>query len=101
MIVLLLRLLFVWFVVRGVLRLVRGIAEGMRAPVQPKAPQAVPLVRDPVCGTYVVPSSALSAGAGARMKFFCSENCRRRYGSGDALEGSAAAGRRRAPTNAR
>jgi YHS domain-containing protein len=78
-ILLLIRLLFVWFVVRSVLRLWRGIAEGMRGPVEPKAPQAVPLVRDPVCGTYVVPSSALSAGAGARMKFFCSENCRRTY----------------------
>jgi YHS domain-containing protein len=73
------RLLFVWFVIRSVLRLARGISEGMRTPSQPKPPQAVPLVRDPVCGTYVVPSSALSAGAGPQMKFFCSENCRRAY----------------------
>ena len=55
------RLLFVYFIVRAVLRLLRGIAEGMQAPPAPKPPQAVPLVRDPVCGTYVVPSRARSA----------------------------------------
>ena len=79
MIVGLIRLLFVYFVVRAVLRLVRGIAAGMQTPSAPKPPQAVPLVRDPVCGTYVVPSAALSEGTGSRMRFFCSENCRRAY----------------------
>ena len=33
---------------------------------------AVKLVRDPVCGTYVSPDSALSDG----RNFFCSEKCR-------------------------
>jgi YHS domain-containing protein len=78
-ILLLLRLLLLWFIVRSVLRLVRGIAEGMKAPPAAKPPQAVPLVRDPVCGTYVVPSRALSAGTGAGTRYFCSENCRRSY----------------------
>ena len=101
MLLLLLRLLFVWFVVRSVLRLARGIAEGMRGPAQPQPPRAVPLVRDPVCGTYVVPSGALSAGAGARMKFFCSENCRRTYAaSSEGSEGGVPTRRRQAPTNA-
>jgi YHS domain-containing protein len=79
-IVILLRLMLVSFVVRAVLRLARGIAQGLRAPAAPQPPPSVPLVRDPVCGTYVVPSSALSAGSGAQTKFFCSENCRRAYG---------------------
>jgi YHS domain-containing protein len=78
-IVILIRLLFVWFVVRGVLRLLRGIAQGLQAPSMPAAPKAVPLARDPVCGTYVVPSTALSAGSGAAARFFCSEDCRRAY----------------------
>jgi len=66
-------------VLRGVVRLLRGLAEGLQGPPAPKPPTAVPLARDPVCGTYVVPSRALSAGAGTQMKFFCSENCRRVY----------------------
>ena len=35
--------------------------------------------RDPVCGTYVVPSRALTSGEGADVRFFCSEKCRRAY----------------------
>jgi YHS domain-containing protein len=76
--------LIVWLilaslVLRSILRLLRGVAEGLQGPSAPKPPAAVPLVRDPVCGTYVVPSNALSAGSGPQMKFFCSENCRRAY----------------------
>jgi YHS domain-containing protein len=78
-IVLLIRLLFVWFVLRAALRLLRGIAQGLQGPPAPAAPKAVPLARDPVCGTYVVPSTALSAGSGAATRFFCSEDCRRAY----------------------
>jgi YHS domain-containing protein len=74
----LVRLLLAYFVVRALLRLFRGIAEGLK-PEAPKPPQAVALVRDPVCGTYVVPSTALAAGAGSQTRFFCSENCRRTY----------------------
>ena len=80
MIVILLRLIFVWFIVRGLVRLVRGIAQGMQEPRAPQPPGAVPLVRDPVCGTFVVPASALSLGSGAQTRFFCSERCRRAYG---------------------
>jgi YHS domain-containing protein len=39
----------------------------------------MPLVRDPVCGTFVVPSKAIVAGSGAQMRYFCSEACRRAY----------------------
>jgi len=76
---LLVTLILISLVLRSIVRLFRGIAEGLQGPPAPKPPRAVPLVRDPVCGTYVVPSSALSAGAGAQMKFFCSEQCRRAY----------------------
>jgi YHS domain-containing protein len=78
-IVLLIRFILVSLILRSVLRLVRGIAEGMRPPAQPKATRPVALVRDPVCGTYVVPTTSVSTGSGAQMKFFCSENCRRAY----------------------
>ena len=58
------RLLLIIFIVRAVMRLWRGIVEGMRVP-QDSPPSAVPLARDPVCGTFVVPSRALSGGTGA------------------------------------
>ena len=75
---LILRLLLIIFIIRAVMRLWRGIVDGLNAP-RPAAPPAVPLARDPVCGTFVVPSRALTAGTGSDMRFFCSENCRRAY----------------------
>jgi len=72
------RLLLLFFIIRAVSRLLRGIADGMRVP-QVQQPDAVPLARDPVCGTFVVPSLALTIGSGAQTRFFCSEKCRRAY----------------------
>ena len=37
------------------------------------------MVRDPICGTFVLPSRALSLGGGARIQYFCSEQCRTAY----------------------
>ena len=36
---------------------------------------AVKLIRDPVCGTYVSPNTAISDG----RHYFCSEECRSQY----------------------
>ena len=72
------RLVLLYFIVRAVMRLGRGIAEGMRAP-RVEDPVAVPLARDPICGTFVVPAQALTSGTGAELRFFCSEKCRRAY----------------------
>jgi YHS domain-containing protein len=72
------RLLLLIIVLRALMRLWRGIVEGMNPP-RPPQPSAVALVKDPVCGTFVVPSRALTAGSGADTRFFCSENCRRTY----------------------
>ncbi len=41
---------------------------------------SVGLVRDPMCGTFVLPSTALTAGSGSETRYFCSEKCRRDYG---------------------
>lgn len=72
------RLLLLYVILRAISRLFHGIAEGMR-PSRPEQPAAVPLARDPVCGTFVVPSRAFTAGTGADLRFFCSEKCRRAY----------------------
>jgi YHS domain-containing protein len=75
---LLLKLVLLVIILRALSRLVSGIMDGMRPP-RDKSPSAVPLVRDPVCGTFVVPSRALSGGTGGDIRFFCSEKCRRAY----------------------
>jgi len=41
--------------------------------------QSVGLVRDPTCGTFVLPSSAVTSGSGSNTRYFCSEKCRRDY----------------------
>jgi hypothetical protein len=39
------------------------------------------MVRDPVCGTFVIPDGALSIGDGKARVHFCSETCRDKYRS--------------------
>ena len=72
------RLLLLLFILRAISRLVRGIVQGMHPPL-PEQPTAVPLARDPVCGTFVVPSRAVTTGSGSDLRCFCSEKCRRIY----------------------
>ena len=44
--------------------------------------KSVPLVKDPVCGTYVVRERALTLDAGKQTQYFCSERCRDEYTRG-------------------
>ena len=37
------------------------------------------MVRDPVCGTFVVPDGALTIADGRARVYFCSEKCRDQY----------------------
>jgi YHS domain-containing protein len=77
-------LLFVVF--RAIGRLIRGIGEGAsgtagRGPRGRAAdpPKGELMVRDPVCGTFVVPSRALSYRDKNGTQCFCSEKCRQEY----------------------
>ena len=81
----LLRLVMLYLVLRAVSRLLRGIGEGLHGPRDAR-PRSVALVRDPVCGTFIVPSRAVTAGTGSDTRFFCSENCRRAYSLSSAHE---------------
>lgn len=68
--------------VRALNRLWGGIREGLgvRAPGGSSVPQrGVQMVRDPVCGTFVVPSAALRIGDGRSSVYFCSPGCRDKY----------------------
>jgi YHS domain-containing protein len=76
-----LRLILIILIVRAVVRLAQGLIEGIRVPVGRGGRQAsaVRLVKDPVCGTYVVKARALTSGSGDDVHYFCSERCRDAY----------------------
>jgi YHS domain-containing protein len=42
-------------------------------------PRAVPMARDPICGTFVVPDRAVTLVDGRSRLYFCSERCRDQY----------------------
>jgi YHS domain-containing protein len=64
--------------VRAVMRLVGGIMEGASGRPRP-VPPSTKMVKDPVCGTYVVPAKALTASRGDETAFFCSPECRQTW----------------------
>jgi YHS domain-containing protein len=69
--------ILVLVIARAFWRVVDGILDGIRGDGPRQMP--VSLVRDPVCGTFVSPGSALSLTAGGATHYFCSEECRSRY----------------------
>jgi hypothetical protein len=71
----------VTFVAHAFWRLVDGIVEGMRErPSASSAPaRRVAMVRDPVCGTFIVPDRAVTLADGSRVLHFCSTRCRDAY----------------------
>ena len=68
---------------RALWRLLDGIIEGATGGSrgrQGQVPQrGVPMVRDPVCGTFVVPERAVTIVDGRTTVSFCSETCRDKY----------------------
>ena len=82
MIRLLLIFLLVLFVARAVWRLLSGVVEGSMAagPRRSGPPErGTRMVRDPICGTFVVQSRALSADSRGETAWFCSDDCRRKW----------------------
>jgi len=77
----LLFILLILFLGRAVMRLLSGIVDGATggAGRAGAIDRGVQMVRDPVCGTFVVPSRALSLVEGDRIAYFCSERCRSAY----------------------
>jgi YHS domain-containing protein len=67
---------------RALSRLWRGIMEGLsgQPPIESRVPQrGVQMVRDPVCGTFIVPDRALMLSVGRQQLYFCSSTCRDKY----------------------
>jgi len=73
------RLLLVLLLVRVLWRLIGGVVAGMAEAKGRQGGGPVQLVRDPVCGTYVVPARALPLTAAGATQYFCSERCREQY----------------------
>jgi hypothetical protein len=74
----LLEVIVLLLVIRAVWRVVGNmitVSAGARRTTASGEPRAVKLVRDPVCGTYVSPDTAISEG----REYFCSEKCRDEY----------------------
>jgi YHS domain-containing protein len=76
--------LFLWtllllIVARILVRFVHAVLEGAGVLRDPRERSAVKLVRDPVCGIFVTPSRALTAGSGSKTRYFCSEKCREQW----------------------
>lgn len=81
-----LRLLLILFVlalvVRSIWRFLEGVVEGATGSASRRGhvpQQGARMVRDPICGTFVVQSRALTADRGGQTAWFCSEDCRRRW----------------------
>ena len=73
-------LLLMIFVARAFWRVVDGILEGLTGGRRAGAPQqGVAMVRDPVCGTFVLPNRAVSLVDGSERVYFCSAGCRDQY----------------------
>ena len=74
-------LLLAIFVARAFWRLLDGIVEGARGRSRgTSAPQrGVSMVRDPMCGTFIVPERAVTIVDGRTTVSFCSETCRDKY----------------------
>jgi YHS domain-containing protein len=69
------------FVARAFWRMVDGVLEGLsgRSSGSNVQSRGVQMVRDPVCGTYVVPDHAVALSHGRGHIFFCSAVCRDKY----------------------
>ncbi len=74
---LILGLVLAFLVIRALLRLGRGVLEGAGYRPRGTIKGGVELVRDPVCGTFVLPNKSLGSTSGGHTHYFCSEKCRR------------------------
>ncbi len=82
MVRLLLLLVLIVIVARAFWRLFDGIVQGVTGNRQPPmhvSQQSVHMMRDPVCGTFVVPGRAVTMSEGHSQLYFCSASCRDQY----------------------
>jgi YHS domain-containing protein len=74
-------------VLRSAYRFLEGVIEGAtgresRGATRRRTQVTGRMVKDPVCGTYVVEGRALTAMRGGQTAWFCSRECQRLWLSG-------------------
>ena len=73
-----LRVLLIVVGLRAIWKFFAGVVEGAQERRR-TVHKSVALVRDPVCGTYVVRSRAVVLRQGDQIEYFCSKTCQRRF----------------------
>jgi hypothetical protein len=76
---LVLLLILIVFIARAFWRVVDGLIEGISGRTPNVPTSGGQMVRDPVCGTFVLPERAVTLGAGRQRVCFCSTVCRDAY----------------------
>jgi YHS domain-containing protein len=73
--------LLLTLLVRAGWRLLAGVVDGIAGQSRrgESRPTSVPMVRDPVCGTFVVPDRAFTLAERGHAVHFCSTACRDKY----------------------
>ena len=73
--------LLIILLARAFWKVVDGVIEGATGRRRVPRPGSVPtkLVRDPVCGTYIVPNPALSVVRAGSTHYFGSDRCLQSY----------------------
>lgn len=69
-----------WRVVGGIIDALGGTTKQRQQRAKAQA-QAMRLVRDPVCGTFVDPGSAVTKTMKGATYYFCSARCREEFSS--------------------
>jgi YHS domain-containing protein len=67
------------FAIRAIGRLLGGIIDGVAGQSGGAPARGVAMVKDPVCGTFVVPGQALTLVERGQQVYFCSTKCRDAY----------------------
>jgi len=97
-----LELVLMLVVAQSIRRVLGGVMQGLggaggdSGPGRSAPGQGVAMVRDPVCGTFIVPDRAEILNDGGRRSYFCSTACRdvelRRRGRAPVSPGAPGAG---------
>ena len=81
-------LVLIAVIVRSAYRFLEGVIEGATGTAAASRRQVSGhMVKDPVCGTYVVQSRALTAMRGQQTAWFCSPECQQAWLQGRASHG--------------